>query len=489
MDLSLLQPIDDAEALKHALIDALEMGLKQYGRTKLFRYAPYPKQRDFHRMGGDPTIYERLLMAGNQLGKTLAAAMETAMHLSGIYPDWWDGAKWDTGVSGWAGSNTAQGTRDSVQRLLLGKPGEWGTGTIPGDQILEIRRAAGSVPDCVDTVTVRHASGGISRLTFKSYDQGRERWQSETLDFVWLDEEPPYDIYFEAKTRTNAVQGILYLTFTPLMGMSRTVKRYLVEKVQGTGVVSMTIYDAEHYSPADRDRIIASYPEHEKKARAMGIPVLGSGAIYPVADEVLMVEPFAIPKYYRRICGMDFGYDHPTAAGWMAHDADSDVVYLYDAYRVSKETPVVHSAAIKARGAWIPVAWPHDGLAHDKGGGKPLANQYRELGVNMLEDKATHEVANLDEEGSGGYGVEAGIINLLDRMQTGRFKVFRHLNDFFEEKNLYHRKEGVIVKEDDDLLDAVRTGLMMLRFAKPFPKPKIDIRGRGFRPLDRDIGY
>ncbi len=489
MDRALLQPLTSVEEVKVALIETLEQSLRRFERTKLYRYSPYPKQREFHQKGGDPTVYERLLMAANQVGKTLSAAMETATHLTGDYPAWWDGARWEDPTTGWAASNTSQTTRDSVQRLLLGKPGEWGTGAIPGEAIVEIRRASGGVPDCVDSVTVRHKSGGLSRLTFKTYDQGRERWQSETLDFVWLDEEPPYDIYFEAKTRTNAVQGIVYLTFTPLMGMSQTVKRFLIEKVPGTCVISMTIEDAGHYSPEDRARIIASYPEHERKARAQGLPVLGSGAVYPVLDEAVTIAPFPIPRYFRRIVGMDFGWDHPTAAAWLAHDADTDVLYLYDAYKCRQQTPVIHAAAIKGRGAWIPIAWPHDGVAHEKNGGLPLADQYRDQGLLMLPEKATHDPEPGQAEGTGGYNVEAGIISLLDRMQTGRFKVFSHLQDFFEEKNLYHRKNGLIVKEDDDLLDAVRTGAMMLRFAKPFPRPKVPSRQGGFRVLDRDIGY
>ena len=478
----------ELEQLPQRALDARQGDIRQALKERsLERYKPYAKQREFHRAGADPKVMERLLKAGNQLGKTVAGSFEAAMHLTGVYPDWWDGAIFDDPTTGWAGSVTAQGTRDTVQRLLLGKPGEWGTGAIPNSALVNIKRASGGVPDCVDSITVRHKSGGLSRLTFKTYDQGRERWQGETLDFVWFDEEPPQDIYTEGTTRTNAVAGITWLTFTPLQGMSDVVRRFLIEKAPGTHVTTMTIHDAAHYTPEQRAAIIAKYPAHEREARAMGIPTLGSGRIFPVAEEVIRELPVTLPKHWPRIAGLDFGWDHPTAAVWLAWDRDTDTVHLYDAYRVKEATPVIHAATIKAKGAWIPVAWPHDGLQHDKGSGEALAQQYRDLGVAMLKDKATHPPAKGEKEGTGGNGVEAGLMDMLDRMQTGRLKVAKHLEDWWEEFRLYHRDEGKVVKEGDDLMSATRYGLMMLRHAKVGVSPQ----GRKlptFAPSDSTMG-
>ena len=417
---------------------------------------------------------ERLLKAGNQLGKTLSAGYEHAMHLTGIYPDWWPGTTFDEPVIGWAASETSQSTRDTVQRILLGEPDRWGTGAIPKNRILEIKRASHGVPDAVDTVLVKHISGGTSRLTIKTYDQGRLRWQGETLDFVWFDEEPPEDIYFEGLTRTNARGGIVTLTFTPLKGMSAVVRRFLQEKPEASVVTNMTIEDAEHYTPEQRAAIIASYPAHEREARINGTPTLGSGRIFPIAEDVITETQTSIPGHWPRICGLDFGWSHPTAAVWMAWDRDNDVVHIYDCYRVKEATPLIHSVAIKARGDWIPVAWPHDGEQHDKGSGIALKNQYAAQGLRMLRDKATHapDKSKGEKEGEGGNGVEAGLMMMLDRMQTGRLKVARHLSDWFEEFRLYHREDGKIVKLGDDLMSATRYGLMMLRHAqvaKPAP--------------------
>jgi phage terminase large subunit-like protein len=461
-------------------------------QNKLADYQPYPKQAEFHAGGGDLSIRERLLIAGNQLGKTWSAGFEHSMHLTGRYPDWWKGAVFDAPTIGWAASETGQGTRDTVQRILLGQVNEWGTGAIPRDAILDIKRATHGVADAVETILVRHGGGGDvqagqSRLTIKTYDQGRARWQGETLDFVWLDEEPPEDIYFEALTRTNARQGIVTLTFTPLKGMSGVVRRYLLEKPAGTIVTTMTIEDALHYTPEQRLAIAATYPAHEREARINGTPMLGSGRIFPISEETIKEPAIAIPSHWPRINGLDFGWDHPTAAVWLAWDRDTDTVHLYGTYRVKEATPVVHAAAIKSKGDWIPVAWPHDGLQHDKGSGEALREQYAKLGVNMLPDKATHPPAKGEPEGSGGNGVEAGVLEMLDRMQTGRLKVAAHLNDWWEEFRLYHREDGKIVKENDDLMSATRYGIMMLRHAK-VQTIKQRAKLPGFRPTVHGTG-
>lgn len=440
----------------------LAMAEAELARNTLADYRPYKKQREFHRAGADLAVRERLLIAGNQLGKTWSAGYETAMHLTGRYPDWWDGAVFNDPVAMWAAGVTGEVTRDSVQRVLCGRINAIGTGAIPADAIKDKAMKRG-VADAIDTLVVRWGGGGDiqaqeSLLGFKAYDQGREKFQAETLDIVWLDEEPPLDIYTEALTRTNATDGILYMTFTPLQGMSDVVRRYLMDKVQGTHVTTMTIEDAEHYTPAQRKAIINSYPAHEREARAMGIPTLGSGRIFPVAEEVIRELPVTLPNHWPRICGLDFGWDHPTAAAWLAWDRDTDTVHVYDAYRVREATPLVHSAAVKSKGSWIPVAWPHDGLQHDKGSGEQLAEQYRKHGLAMLKERATFP--------DGSNGVEAGLMEMLDRMQTGRLKVAKHLHDWWEEFRLYHRDDGKVVKENDDLMSATRYALMMLRFAK-----------------------
>ena len=223
----------------------------------------------------------------------------------------------------------------------------------------------------------------------------------------------------------------------------------------------MTIDDVDHYTAEEKARIIASYPAHEREARTKGIPTMGSGRVFPIEESAITVPPQAIPDHWPQIIGVDFGIDHPFAAARMAWDKDADCLYLTHTYRRKGETPPMHAVAVRAWGKWIPIAWPHDGLIRDKGSGEQLADQYRQHELNMLPEKATHE--------KGGNGVEAGLLEMLERMQTGRFKVFAGLNDWFEEFRLYHRVDGLVVKERDDLISATRYALMMRRFATVKP--------------------
>lgn len=420
---------------------------------QLDRYRPYPKQTEFHAAGAH--YRERLLMAGNQLGKTLAAGFETAMHATGQYPDWWQGRRFEKAVNFWAAGVTGTGTRDNPQRILLGRPGSFGTGAIPKDAIVSCSPSRG-MADAIDTIRVRHRDGGTSTLTLKTYEQGRERWQGETLDGVWFDEEPPEDIYTEGLTRTNATNGFVYVTFTPLLGISNVVRRFYMDKAPGTHITQMTIDDAAHYSPEQKAAIIASYPEFEREARTKGIPQLGSGRVFPLNEEQIACASFAIPSHWPRINGIDFGWDHPSAGVQLAWDRDTDTLYVIAAHRARQQTPALFSAATKPWGEY-PWAWPHDGLQHDKGSGEQLMAQYKQAGLNMLSLRATFE--------DGTSGLEAGVMEMLERMQTGRLKVFHHLRDWFEEFNLYHRKDGLIVKENDDLLSATRYAMMMKRHA------------------------
>lgn len=444
--------------LSLALLEATKIAreLDRRNRTNRLRdYKPYSKQLDYHAS----LTREVLFMAGNQLGKTMSGTAEDAIHLTGQYPDWWVGHRFSKPITMLCGSESYELTRDGLQRLLMGPPAseeDWGTGFIPKRCIVDRTRRSG-VSNALDSVTVRHVSGGNSTLLFKAYEQGRGKWQANTVDYVHFDEEPPEDVYFEGITRTNATGGLIRVTFTPLKGMSSVVARYLLEDSPDRQVVTMTIDDAGHYTPEARAKIIASYPPHEREARTKGIPSMGSGRIFPVPEEDIICAPFSIPQSWAQINGIDFGWDHPFGAARCAWDRDNDVFYVVGEYRQREVSPIIHSAAIKPWGEWIPVSWPHDGLQHDKGSGEQLAAQYRAQGLNLLQDRATFD--------DGTNGVEAGISDMLQRMQTGRWKVFSTCQLWLEEFRLYHRKDGQIVKERDDVISASRYALMMKRFA------------------------
>src|SRR6266851_2319283 len=330
-------PSSEFETLLTHTLQVLERATKDGGSAKRpRRYRPYPKQMEFHEAG--LAHRERLFLAGNQLGKTMAGAFEEAAHATGKYPIWWAGRRFDRPTHSWVAGVTGESTRGAVRRR---------------DVAAKIA-ARNGVPGLVDTLRINHVSGGISTIAFKSYEKGREKWQGATLDRVWFDEEPPFDIYTEGLTRTNATGGLVWLTMTPLLGMSETVRSFLDNPTPERHVTTMTIDDAFHYTEADRARIIAAYPPHEREARARGIPTLGSGRIFPIEEAAIAVDGFDIPRHWPQIGGLDFGWDHPTAAVRLAFDRDADCIYVTQAYRLREATPVLHAATLKAWGATLP---------------------------------------------------------------------------------------------------------------------------------------
>ena len=166
-------------------------------------------------------------MAGNRTGKSVAGAYEVTCHLLGVYPDWWAGRKFlAEPVNCLVAGDTAKTSRDILQHKLLGPVGSFGTGMIPFD---ELERAAPKqgIPDAVETIYVRHSSGGLSTCQINSYDQGREAFQGTERHVIWLDEECPEDVYTESLMRTMTTDGIVLLTFTPIRGVTPLVLSFL----------------------------------------------------------------------------------------------------------------------------------------------------------------------------------------------------------------------------------------------------------------------
>ena len=446
----------------------LEKTLEAAANLRKFRkldfYKPYPKQTEFHDAG--LRWRERLLMAGNQQGKTYSGAAEAAMHLTGEYPVIWNGRRFDHPVKAWICGESSILVRDGPQALLCGTPGveeDRGTGLIPKEALKDWSLARG-VTDAYDTIQVVHKTNGvvdgISTATFKSYEQGRQKFQMATLDFLWLDEEPPEDVYNECLARITATGGLLYMTFTPLKGRSTVVIRYMDEPTKDRGVVSMTIDDALHIKKEDRQKIIDGYKPHEREARARGVPLLGSGAIFITPEGSVVEEALAnIPAWWAKLWAIDFGIGHPFGAALLAWDKDADVIHVIDAFKMADTLPIHHAARMKPIGAQVPVAWPQDGDSREKSNGEALMLAYKKEGLVMLPDYACWP--------DGGRSTEAGVVEMQEREANGKLKYASHLSDLLEERRFYHRKDGQIVKLKDDILSAIRVGIMAKRFARP----------------------
>ncbi len=437
-------------------------------------YDPYPYQLKFHESGSEAN--QRLLMAANRIGKSYCGSMELSYHLTGIYPEWWKGREYDRPIVAWAGGVSNETTRDIVQFELLGSPDDpdaFGSGTIPKNYIIKTERKPG-VPNAKSVALIRHVSGGNSSLHFKAYEMGVEKWQGRSVDCIWLDEEPSREIYSQAVTRTLDRKGMVYMTFTPEAGMTETVASFMNNLQQGQSLTNATWDDASeqvktlrgnkgHLNELVMDQILSSYSPHEREMRRYGRPSIGSGLIFPINEEKLMIDPIHIEDHWPRIAAIDFGWDHPTAVVWGAIDRDEDVFYVYDCYRMSKASPSVHAETIRTRPHFIPIAYPHDGNRRDSMGNPGLADQYRNLGCNMMLDHFTNPPALGDNK--GGNSIEEGLMAMIQAMENDKFKVFSTLSDWFEEFRMYHRKGGKVVAIRDDIMSATRYAFQSQRFA------------------------
>ena len=440
---------------------------------KLEVYKPYPYQERFHHAEGFKTPGKlaqfRAIIAANKIGKTLCAAYEMAMHLTGEYPDWWQGHRFNRAITAWAAGVTNDTTKEIVQQELFGDPendAARGTGAVPLHRIGKVTRKAG-VPNALESVLVKHKAGGWSKIQFKAYEMGFKKFMGKANDVIWLDEEPDQPVLSQVVRSTFAKKdAIIMATFTPEEGMTQVVAQLMNNIAPGQAVITATWDDAPHMTPETRAEKLASIPEHEREMREKGTPLAGAGLIFNVPDEKIVVEPFEIPKHWLQISGIDFGWDHPFGAAKLAWDLDADCIYVVADYRESKAIPAVHAATVNSWGEWVPVSWPHDGLNTEKGTGESLKQKYVECHVNMLYGKATNPPPPGKEEGDGGISVETPLNEMLERMHTNRWKVFSTCRIWLEEKRMYHRDlNKKIVKYADDCISASRYAYMMRRHA------------------------
>jgi phage terminase large subunit-like protein len=398
---------------------------------------------------------ERAFIAANRVGKTVTGGYEMTCHLTGKYPEWWTGRRFDDPTDCWAAGKSSKTVRDIIQQLMLGKPGSdasFGTGMIPRDLIVRTTTKHG-IADAVETIYVKHVSGGVSSLQLKSYDQGRDAYEGSSCHAIWLDEEPDESIYSECLTRTATTHGIIYVTTTPMEGLTELILQFLPgmrpaldtdegkPPVQTKFAVQAGWDDVPHLDPLEKAALMASYAPWQRDARTRGIPMLGSGAIYQVPQSEIIIQPFQIPAHYRRCYGLDVGWNC-TATVWLAHDSDTGTVYVVDEYYRGKVEPSVHAAAINNRGKWQPGVIDPAARGRMQTDGQRLLDMYLDLGLDV--EKAEN-------------ARESGIFAVWELLSQGRLRIFSTCQNLLREYATYRRdRNGNIVKTNDHALDALR---------------------------------
>lgn len=455
-------------------IDALHMmdaKIKYNNNNRLTRLyeAMYPWQRRF--VGTTVKFDSSMLMASNQSGKSRSGCIIDAYHLTGEYPEDWEGLKFDFPPLCWLLGYSGEKTRDLLQKKLFGrlKDGEFEGGYIPADQIIDYISMSATSGACRE-VRVKHKEG-ISVCQFWSYSQGQHALMGDSVDWYHIDEEPEdEEIYPQVLTRTlngnRGKGGSGILTFTPENGKTELVCQFMDEPEEGMHMMGATWDECPHMTEEKKKKFLSKYPAHQRDMRSKGTPLMGSGLIYDVDEDLIKCDPFKIPEYWFVINGMDFGWTHPQAHIQLVWDRDNDIYYLTNAWKESEKQPFEAWHVVRPWAEDIPTAWPADGLQHEKGSAKQQKSYYEEEGWQMLPDHAAWP--------DGSDGVWAGITEIKNAMDTGRFKVFSNLFEVFIEIREYHtvvvksgeNKGGVkIVKIKDDLIDAIRYAYMMRRHA------------------------
>lgn len=424
----------------------------------------YPWQKEF--ATATKEYFECCLCAANQIGKTYTGTDLDALHLLGDYPDDYEGHTFDFPPLCWLLGYSMEKTRDLLQTALFGKMvnGKFEGGLVPADKILSHESSGGTV-NAMRTVRVKHKLG-VSSVQFWSYAQGQHAIMGDVVDWFHVDEEPrDQKIRPQLLTRTingdKGKGGRGIYTFTPENGRTDLVIQFMDEPSSDQFFMMKGWGDAPHISKEKSERLLASYPAHQRDMRSKGTPMLGHGRIYDLSEEFLTCDAFPIPKHFYVINGMDFGWDHPQAHVQLVWDRDSDIFYVTKAQKMRRTSPNEAWGSVKCWAEGIPTSWPLDGLQTEKGSGKQQMQYYSEAGFSMLDERATWE--------DGGNGVEAGLYEIRDLMSKGKFKIFAGLRDLLDEVLQHHRDEkGNIVKTMDDLLDAIRYAYMMRREAIPF---------------------
>lgn len=410
-----------------------------------YRRELYPRHLEFFDAGS--RFKERLFMAANRIGKSGAGAYEVTAHATGEYPHWWTGKRFEHPVDVWACGTTSETTRDIVQTWLLGDPkeiGDWFGSMIPAHLIVDYTRRTHGMANSLESVVVRHKSGGLSTIGFKTYEQGRKSFEGTAKHIIWDDEEPPEDIYTEQLLRTTTTNGITLITFTPLQGMSEVVTSFIEPKDEAREFKTYVQAGWKHVPHLDAQAtraLLATMPPHQIKARTEGEPTLGAGAIYPIAEEDIVIPTRTVPSTWRRAYGFDVGWNR-TAAIWGAEDPGSGAIELYDEHYRSQGEPPSHVLAIKARGDWMMGACDPAALGASVIDGQNAMDIYIGMGLQLTP---------------GVNAVEAGLTEMWTRMVSGRLRVQAHLHNWLTEFRRYHRNEkGVIVKKNDHAMDASR---------------------------------
>jgi len=444
----------------------------QYNSLRYFR--PFKHQREFFRTGG---AERRGILAANRVGKTTSTCYETAMHLTGQYPEWWDGHRFSGPITcmvageGWSQvalvlQNELLGTQDV--KLLE----HIGTGAIPRDCIVvDTMRNDGA--NCIG-VEIRHRSGTNSYLLFANYTQEVRQLQGFKLNLAVFDEQPPDDFFSEIVTRTATTQGKVLCSFTPLKGLNGLVSKFW-NREEGYEYIRVSWDDVPEYDPwgqafllmETRRQLERDYLPHEREARIAGKPVMGKGAVFQIANWPTYntgdIDFFRMP-HILRVIALDLGLvNDKTVISLMYWEPYEKVAYLHKQIVVQGIEEAVPSQYInhllRPEVFGTPIVLPPD--ASTPGRYTMSANSIREL-FESYELNVYHKpIMNPpDSEGRITNHKSYGINQMRQMLEVGSLMVNANCTQFLSEAQNYYVDQQGRFSDPDDCIDSARYALL-----------------------------
>lgn len=439
--------------------------IKKREKSKLFLYNKgklvHKKQIAFHKN----TCRNRWVFGGNRTGKTECGAVETIWILRGIHP--FRENKKD--VSGWAVSLSSQVQRDVAQNKILSylRP-EW-----ISDIIMSSGKKESPESGIIDKIYIKNVFGGISTLGFKSCDQGREKFQGTSLDFVWFDEEPPYEIYLECRMRVFDKCGDIFGTMTPLKGLTWVYNEIYLNKKNDKEVWFENICwsDNPFLNIEEIKKLKGEMSIEELDTRCNGNFAFSGGMVYSNFDEnINVVEPFKIENDLYDNISIDPGFRNALSCHFYARDNDGNIFVIAEHY-AENLTIEEHSIAIKKIAQSLGWKTNFDGkicaLIDSAGLQKTLASQ--KSVVDLFYDNGILTNPKVNKELLP--GIEKVKQYICDANGVRRLFIFKNCPNLIREIKSYFWGDEAPIKRDDHCLDELRYYIMSLnKIVLPLPK-------------------
>lgn len=425
------------------------------------------------------TARETALAGPNQTGgKTWTNLALCAMHATGAYWEVFKAYRWRKPIHLMIGGVDHQRTRDVICDRLFGPHEERGTGLIPARFLPQGEKhftyhSKGQVKRQIDYVDVLHETDGVpdgfSRIFPYSFAGGYKQRQGYPIHEVFVDEEPPFDVFTELRARLGATRGYLHMSFCPMQGRTKLYQWFAQsENAAMTRLIEYGIRDCTHLPEDQIEEEIERWKLHpEAPARLFGRPVVGEGLIWPIPAEDLWIDDFAIPSDYGQIIGIDVHHSITGvfAATKIAINPRTDTIYVIASDQWTDQEIDYYASRLRGfQGDAFPVAWPHDAARQSMSAGSgSIARQLRTNGINCLKQHA--HVKTLD--GKASISKMPMITEILDRMRSGRFRVFRSCQSWMQQKEEWMHRDGKVADDQNDhQLDATIKAYMMRRHAK-----------------------